>query len=651
LQGVQVTAIVISNSAQLLLNVSQVVNDGHALGELSNANHTSVTEKVSDSAVNIQTYLDNLQADAQITSIVVSNNVALTLTAAEVAHDGIALAEVSNKNGGAVSFNVLDTAANISTYLNQLASSSQFSKIASITVSDNASVALSVAQMTSDAAVLAKLVNQNASPYTLEVHDTGANLSLSEFDVLNGNSHVTGIVISDNGSVSLTVSEFTNDSRALGELSNANGQPYSIIIVDTASNIASDLSVLNGSSHVHKIVVSNSGSGGTITLSAAQASADSTALGQLYQANGTSPFLVNISDSSADFTTYLNALQGIVADLGTVTVTDYGQIGVNVAQVLADATILGKLQYVNGRVANLNLSDTASNISANIAALGANGHIQSVTVADNGVVTATYALYVQYNTLFYDIQGTHYLDITNVTGQAYSSYTETINGSHQVTLIDEYDSNGNLITQLNYLYNPDGTETITGTHIVGKPYASFVQNLDTQHRVSTATYYNPDGSVYDSQSFTYNQDGTTSESVTGLQGITLETFLIDAHGGIENEFVYYNNNSVTVYLQENGQTFTSNGELTGIKITSGTSGDTFNFTGHFGTMYISNYVAGSETINWDHNDFANIAAVEAHARQSGNGDTVITLDANDVITLTGVSLAQFEAHTSDWHFI
>ena len=81
-----------------------------------------------------------------------------------------------------------------------------------------------------------------------------------------------------------------------------------------------------------------------------------------------------------------------------------------------------------------------------------------------------------------------------------------------------------------------------------------------------------------------------------------------------------------------------------------TTGDTFNFTGSFGGIVVTNYVPGSETINWDHNDFANIAAVEAASRQSG-GNTVITLDANDSITLVGVTLSQFEAHTSDWHFI
>jgi PII-like signaling protein len=642
----QVTSIVISNNAQLALNVSEVVNDGVALGELSNANGTAATEKVTDTAKNIQTYLNNLQADTGITSIVVSNNVALTLTAAQVAHDGTALAEISNRNGGTVSFNVVDTGANISTYLDALAANA---KIAAITVSDNSAILLSAAQLTGDAAALGKLVNQSGSPYTLTVEDTAANLSGAEFNSLNGNSHVTSIVISDNNPITLTIAELTNDTRALGELSNANGTPYSVIVTDTASNIASDLSTLNGNTHVGEIIVSDSGSGGTITLTAAQAVADPTALGELYQTNGTSKFLVNVTDTSADISANLNALAALAVDLGTITISDSAPISLNVTEFLNDGALFGKMINGTGHPYLLALSDTAAEISANIAALGQNTRIADVYVTDNGVVTATNSQYTQYNSLFYAIQGTHYIDITNVTGQTYTSYTETINGSHQVLLENLYNGS-NLIETLQYTYNQDGSETINGSNITGKAYTSFVESLNTAHQETNIAYYTANGSLYENEAFTYNQDGTTGVVITGLAGINEETLLYAANGSLENQFIYYTGNSVTAYFYENGQTFSSNGETAAIKITSGTSGDTFNFTGSFGGIVVTNYLPGSETINWDHHDFANIAAVEAASRQSG-GNTVVTLDANDTITLVGVTLSQFEAHTSDWHFI
>ena len=79
--------------------------------------------------------------------------------------------------------------------------------------------------------------------------------------------------------------------------------------------------------------------------------------------------------------------------------------------------------------------------------------------------------------------------------------------------------------------------------------------------------------------------------------------------------------------------------------------DTFSFDNHFGAITVAGYLPGYDTIDFDHNDFLNVAAVEAHATQDTHGDTIITLGPNDTITLLGVTLNQFESHTADWHFI
>jgi hypothetical protein len=89
-----------------------------------------------------------------------------------------------------------------------------------------------------------------------------------------------------------------------------------------------------------------------------------------------------------------------------------------------------------------------------------------------------------------------------------------------------------------------------------------------------------------------------------------------------------------------------------ITLSSGTSGDTFNFEPTSGMVTIKGYVPGSESLDFSHSVFANPAALELHVTSSGGGaNTIITLDASDVITLTGVTVANFEAHSSDWHFI
>ena len=109
--------------------------------------------------------------------------------------------------------------------------------------------------------------------------------------------------------------------------------------------------------------------------------------------------------------------------------------------------------------------------------------------------------------------------------------------------------------------------------------------------------------------------------------------------------------SFDVYLEQSGQTIASTGENTNISILAGTSHDTFRFDGAFGHVAIAGFVPGANTLVFDHNDFANAAALEAHAVQNAEGDTVISLDAHDTIVLRDVSLAAFDSHASDWHFV
>ncbi len=80
----------------------------------------------------------------------------------------------------------------------------------------------------------------------------------------------------------------------------------------------------------------------------------------------------------------------------------------------------------------------------------------------------------------------------------------------------------------------------------------------------------------------------------------------------------------------------------------GATSDTFSFTGLFGRGTIANFTSGPDVINLDHTEFADFAAVQAHAQQVGN-DTVITFDANDTITLQNTMLSNL--HASDFHFV
>jgi fibronectin-binding autotransporter adhesin len=81
------------------------------------------------------------------------------------------------------------------------------------------------------------------------------------------------------------------------------------------------------------------------------------------------------------------------------------------------------------------------------------------------------------------------------------------------------------------------------------------------------------------------------------------------------------------------------------------AGDTFDFHGQFGNVTIADYSGGHDMLVFDRADFADAASVEAHATQNALGDTIVTLDPHDTITLVGVSLNRFEANAADWHFV
>jgi hypothetical protein len=72
------------------------------------------------------------------------------------------------------------------------------------------------------------------------------------------------------------------------------------------------------------------------------------------------------------------------------------------------------------------------------------------------------------------------------------------------------------------------------------------------------------------------------------------------------------------------------------------------FIGHFGLNTITNYNSNKDIIELDHTQFANVAAVQ-HASHQVGADTVITADAADTITLTGVSLSNLHFDAS--HFM
>ena len=73
---------------------------------------------------------------------------------------------------------------------------------------------------------------------------------------LNG-SHIASITISDNGVIGVTVAQLTSDATAIGKLANANATAYQLAVTNSLPNIVGDLSGLNGNTHVASLAATS----------------------------------------------------------------------------------------------------------------------------------------------------------------------------------------------------------------------------------------------------------------------------------------------------------------------------------------------------------------------------------------------------------
>jgi Ca2+-binding RTX toxin-like protein len=81
----------------------------------------------------------------------------------------------------------------------------------------------------------------------------------------------------------------------------------------------------------------------------------------------------------------------------------------------------------------------------------------------------------------------------------------------------------------------------------------------------------------------------------------------------------------------------------GDTLSGGGGANTFVFLPNFGQNTVSNFSTQHDQIQLPKSEFANFAAVMADAHQVG-ANTVITYDAQDIITLGHVALSSLHAH-------
>ena len=86
-------------------------------------------------------------------------------------------------------------------------------------------------------------------------------------------------------------------------------------------------------------------------------------------------------------------------------------------------------------------------------------------------------------------------------------------------------------------------------------------------------------------------------------------------------------------------------------LTGGAGKDTFVFNPSFGNDVIADFHPGEDIVQFDHTTFQDALSVIAHAADDGHGNTIITVDPTNSLTIQNVGLSTLQQHLSDFHIV
>jgi hypothetical protein len=81
------------------------------------------------------------------------------------------------------------------------------------------------------------------------------------------------------------------------------------------------------------------------------------------------------------------------------------------------------------------------------------------------------------------------------------------------------------------------------------------------------------------------------------------------------------------------------------------AGEAFVFAPSFGQATLSHFDPAADTLQINHNVFADMNAFLAAARDDGNGNVVVVDALHDTLSIQHVTLSQLQAHQNDFHFV
>jgi autotransporter-associated beta strand protein len=577
-----------------------------------------------DTAAAISGGLGFLASNSGLQEIVVSDNLALTVTVAEVQADGAAIGLARDADGTPVQLNVLDTTANLVAGLTTLLSDA--SQISSI-VASGGPVTVSSATFVADKAVLDKIDGG------FIVSDTSAHISAA-LSALSGDAAVVKVVSTDNAPIAADVADLTQDAALFAKLRLSDGNPYQLAISDSAANVEAGLATLLGDvAQVSSIATT----GGPVTVTAATFVVNQAILDKI--AGG---FVV--ADTSAHIAAALAALDAD-ADVASIVETDSAPIAADVADLSGDTPLFAKLGLAAGGAYQLAITDSAANIEAGLATLLGDAKQIASIVATGGPVTVSTAEFLA-DKGFLDKVNDGFL--VSDTSAHVSSALAALNGDANVTSVVSTDSAP--ITVDVAELTGDGALFAKLRLADGGAYQYAISDSAADIGAGLTTLEADLGRI---ASIGFTDAGTPALSLTSALAKTFANVLqkIVGNWALETKGV---KGSWTTLGHGNGLVID---DIAGTdKITGGGANESFVFGAKFGQATLVDFYkhrkgATHDTITLSKHDFKSFGALLGDVSVAGANLMIEAADHKALLILDGMNVAQLKAAKADFQFV
>ncbi|MFK0691159.1 calcium-binding protein [Mesorhizobium sp. IMUNJ 23033] len=385
-------SITLTDALPVMLTATQALTDGSVLAAVTNPNYVL---GVSDNASNITSNLAALNADSSVQAIFVNDQNFLTLSTAQIVQDAAVIEKISN---AAFSIVVADSAANVATNFDALNATGRISTIV-FTDSGMPMLGLSSAQLIDGLDLLAvvkspsyaiQLTDQVAPTFSLSASALSANFET--FAAIANSSYLLDLTDSGVPVLEINAYQALNTPQVFNAIAN---ESYSLAIHDSAANIAAQIDALNGDVRVGPITLTDAGHVPVLKLSSQQLNDNISLVQRIsnasYAIQLTDTGIANLQLSAAQLSMYADVLDKVSTPIH-LTLVDSGS-----PVVAFDAAQAARGFDITNPSYTVAVTDSAANVSAVFDTLNSNSRISSIALTDTGVpvlnLTAAQARY------------------------------------------------------------------------------------------------------------------------------------------------------------------------------------------------------------------------------------------------------------------